>query len=327
LEATSQKNYDDWTQGGEKIKSAIARAAETTEVIEKDWLGVEQSAADAARHFQDAQDKSAAIRDNSAETAKNFGEGSAAIRSALEDIRGFDLKGEMGPDARPNWMRSQEPPPKSNPPASSESRGTTTRDVIQPDRPMTADQRVAQMRATAAGARTIGRAGEFQAGGMFRSSVRREMASERAQARVMDNQATRDLASQFDFAGREAGNLGEAMKSVIDEIGKGDFLGRLRESEGFDRGKSEMENFENALKKGEFDRERDFDPDNDMKRFADDAAKAEAERKREEESMKQKSKPPAGGQDKTDSAQQIYQWLQNTFFGEFKNRLPQVALG
>jgi hypothetical protein len=206
------------------------------------------------------------------------------------------------------------------------SGGSTTRT----DRPLTQDQRVAQMRAAAAAERTMGRAGEFQAGGMFNSAVNRQMASERAEALVMDRQANRDLAAQFDFAGREAGNLGEAMKSVIDEVGKmgeGGFLDRMRGAEGFDPKAGDEQNFLTGLKEGVFDDLRDFDPDNEMKRFTDDAAKTEAERKREEESMRDKSKGPTGQQDQQDPAQQIYNWLENTFFGEFKKRLPQVALG
>jgi hypothetical protein len=201
-------------------------------------------------------------------------------------------------------------------------------EFTQPDRPPTQDQRVAQMRAAAAAERTMGRAGEFQAGGMFNSAVNRQMASERAAARVMDRQANRDLAAQFDFAGREAGNLGEAMKSVIDEVGKmgeGGFLGRISKAKGFNPKAGDDKNFLNALKKGAFDDLRDFDPDNEMKRFTDDAAKTEAERKREEESMKDKTRPPAQQQD--DATHAIYNWLENTFFGEFKKRLPQVALG
>jgi hypothetical protein len=115
LESASEANAKNLAEGGAKIESAIERATANTEVITKDWFGVEQSAADAARHFLEAQQVSDEIRANSEKTAENFGKGSAVLRQALNDLRGFDLAPKAGPEQRPDWTRSTEPPPAPTP--------------------------------------------------------------------------------------------------------------------------------------------------------------------------------------------------------------------
>lgn len=336
LEATSAKNYEDWTKSGENLWKAVARAAESTEVIEKDWLGVQQSAEDAARHMMEAQEQSRQIREDSAETAANYAEGSAAIRNALADIRGFDLKGQMGPEARPDWMKSNQPPPTGERIAREEeaarARNAGRGGITEPDRPLTQDQRVAQMRAQAAADRTMGRAGEFQSGSMFRSAVRRQQASERAAARVMESQQLRDMAAQFDFGGRAAGNFGEALMGIVKEIGKlpgpQGLNERIEGAEGFDPTKSFDENARNAMRQGAFDDLRDWtrDAEGKMKRMADEQAKTPDQRKREEEEARDRSKSPGGG---ADGQQGILQNIQSTL-AEFKTsmeeRLPQQAM-
>jgi hypothetical protein len=190
----------------------------------------------------------------------------------------------------------------------------------------TRNERVAELRGSSAQQRADQRAAELASAGMFRSSIAAQDRGQRAADRAMDSARTRDMASQFDFAGREAGNVGEAMKSVSDEMGRLDFQDKLRGSEGFDRTKSEMDNFKNALEKGVFDDQRDFERDAEgkMKRMADEQAKTPEERKAEEDAMRQKH--DAGGGKADDPAQDIYDWLKNTFFTEFKDRLPQTAL-
>jgi hypothetical protein len=101
----------------------------------------------------------------------------------------------------------------------------------------------------------------------------------------MQAAADRDMASQYDFAGRPAGNMGEAMKSVQDELGKMEALDRMRNAPGYDPKKGETENMKNAMRQGKFD---------DAMR---DQAKTPEERKQEEEEARNRSRPPGGGGD------------------------------
>jgi hypothetical protein len=306
LEATSQKNYDDWTKGGEKIQSAIERAASTTEVIEKDWLGVEQSADDAARHFLDAQEASAAIRDNSAETAKNFGEGSAAIRSAMQDIRGFDLKEEMGPDARPDWTKSNKPPPNTSqrlandfanesamraPRGGGSSRPTPTR-----------DQTVAQMRADAARERATRRVGEFMDRGAFGSAAAAMERGDRRANRILQDQRGRDVMG--DLFG--AKNIGDSLRNFERDARKAGMTP------------------DEALKRMGIDREVGEDRADALKRFVEDQAKTPEERKAEEEAMRDKHAPKGGAAEK-DLLSKIHGILE-THMKSIDDKLPQHAL-
>ncbi len=60
LQNISAENYKIFTNGGEQIQKAFDSALNSTEILSKDWLGVEQSAADAARHILTAQEKGSA---------------------------------------------------------------------------------------------------------------------------------------------------------------------------------------------------------------------------------------------------------------------------
>jgi hypothetical protein len=193
----------------------------------------------------------------------------------------------------------------------------------------TENERVGELRGGAAQQRADQRAAELANAGMFRSAIRAQDRGQRAADRAMDSARMRDMAAQFDFAGRSAGNVGEAMKGLVDEMGRMDFLDKLRETEGFDPTKGEMDNFKNALEKGAFDAQRDFERDAEgkMRRMADEQSKTPDQRKREEEEARSKSKSPGGGQDQQQQAAQlIYNWLTDTFFTEFKERLPQSAM-
>lgn len=59
LDATSQANYALWTQGGELIKQSLQDAANNTQVLTTDWLGVAASANQAAQYIQQASDYAA----------------------------------------------------------------------------------------------------------------------------------------------------------------------------------------------------------------------------------------------------------------------------
>jgi len=138
----------------------------------------------------------------------------------------------------------------------------------------------------------------------------------------MESAQMRDMASQFDFAGREAGNVGEAMKGLVDEMGKMDFLDKLRGAEGFDPTKGEMDNFKNALEKGVFDAQRDFerDAEGNMKRMADEQAKTPEERRREDEAARAKGAPPGGGSDLFSLLSELKTYIVDG------DRLPQHAM-
>jgi len=111
LEATSARNYNDWNAAGKSLSAAVDRAAQQTSVVERDWFNVNGWAESAASSMLSAQEASDGISNKAAETEKSLVRGSTALQEALNDIRGFDLKEEMGPDARPDWTKSNKPPP------------------------------------------------------------------------------------------------------------------------------------------------------------------------------------------------------------------------
>ena len=79
--------------------------------------------------------------------------------------------------------------------------------------------------------------------------------------------------------------MGEAMKSVQDELGKMEALDRMRNAPGYDPKKGETENMKNAMRQGKFD---------DAMR---EQSKTPEERKQEEEEARNRSRPPGGGGD------------------------------
>lgn len=118
--------------------------------------------------------------------------------------------------------------------------------------PMSENMRVAQLRGAARQATRDQRASELASRGMFRSAIRAQDAGQRAYDRAMQSAADRDMAGQYDFAGRPAGNMGEAMSGIADKIGKMEALDRMRNAEGYDPTKGETENMANAMRQGAF---------------------------------------------------------------------------
>jgi hypothetical protein len=217
-----KEGQDALAAGALLIKGSIDNAKNSTEILSKDWLGVEQSAEDAARHMIDAKDQSRQIREDSEATAANYGEGSAAIRDALNDIRGFDLKDQMGPEQRPDWTQSDEPPPKSAPaPAPSRGAGGSSRSSASAPRPQSALDRLRQsaqddpraraemFRIQNEQSRTTDRAGTLREGGMFRSAANAEIRGERRAEQRAENFRAREIATER-FGGR---NMGEAFRN------------------------------------------------------------------------------------------------------------------
>jgi hypothetical protein len=201
LESASKANAENLAEGGAKIQEAIERAAENTAVIEKDWFGVEQYAADAARHFLDAEQRSSTIRENAEKTAENFGIGSAALREALNELRGFDLMPKAGPEQRPDWTRSTEPPPEPPAKTKPERGGRTSL-----SEPKTAQDYETEMRAAAAAARFSDRARSLQEQGYYDAAGRAMESADKAAQAVRDSVDVRAfLKDQYG-----AGNMGEA---------------------------------------------------------------------------------------------------------------------
>jgi hypothetical protein len=296
LESASEANAKNLAEGGESIQKAIERAASNTAVIEKDWFGVEQYAADAARHIMDAQDQSRQIREDSEATAANYAEGSAAIRDALNDIRGFDLKDQMGPEKRPDWTRSNEAPPKSAPaPAPSRGEGGSSRfaaprpqsnlDLLGQRAQTDPKARATMMRAQNEEARMKDRANELRERGMYNAAAQEEMRAERrSEKRARDFNVQREMTDRFG-----GGNTGEAYRNYRDYMaGSGE------------RAVSEE----------------------DFKKWAEEQAKSGKEREREEESAAAKG---AGGGKGGESGNATESTLR-ALLREITERLPQNAL-
>ena len=316
--------------GATQMKAAFNNAARDSQLIYKDIFGAREEAEKAANSWMQAQESSRQIREDSAETAANYGEGSAAIRNALNDIRGFDLKGQMGPEARPDWIKSNQPPPTSSSQriAAEEANARALHAPRGGSAPLTDNMKTAELRAESRANRLRQRGNELADRGMFRSAVGAFNRADKASEKIKNNAQLRDMASQFDFAGRQAGNVGEAMKSVVDEIGKIGFLDTLRNTKGFDPNKSEMENFKTAMKGGVFDQQRDFQRDaaGNMSRIAEEQGKTPEERAAEEEAMRQKHAPPPGSGDSGNGALTgIVQSIKG-ILEELNKKLPQSAL-
>ncbi len=102
--------------GARLILGSVRDSVNSTEILSKDWLGVEASADSAAAALMRAQEASKAIADSSAVVSENFGSGSKAISDLLDNIRGFSL-GDKGPMQKPDYFKSGEAPPKDQPTA------------------------------------------------------------------------------------------------------------------------------------------------------------------------------------------------------------------
>ena len=150
LNARIKEGQDALADGARLIKGSIDNAVNSTEILAKDWLGVEQSAADAARHLLDAEQRSNTIRENAEKTAENFCKGSAALRDALAEIRGFDLKPKLGPEERPDWTKSNQPPPPAPAPDNKGGGGGGGGGRMAPPKPKTAQDYETEMRAAVA---------------------------------------------------------------------------------------------------------------------------------------------------------------------------------
>jgi hypothetical protein len=176
--------------------------------------------------------------------------------------------------------------------------------------PMSENMRVADLRGGTMKQRANQRAQELADKGMYRSAINAEDRGQRRYDEAMERAADRDMASQYDFAGRPAGNMGEAMKSVQDELGKMEALDRMREAEGYDPTKGETENMKNAMRQGKFD---------DAMR---DQAKTPEERKQEEEEARNRSRTGGGGGDQKQGKEQQTEGKLDKIISIMEERLP-----
>jgi hypothetical protein len=293
LNARIKEGQDALAEGARLIKGSIDDAKNSTEILSKDWLGVEQSAADAARHIMDAQDQSRQIREDSEATAANYAKGSAAIRDALNGIRGFDLKDQMGPEQRPDFTQSDQPPPKSTPAPSGVGGGSARSSA--PSRPKTAEDYETEMRAAATAGRFSERARSLQERGHFDAAGRAMEKADRAAQGVRDKaNVDKFLMDQYG-----ASTMGEAFEKYRDMTGIG---------------RDSREDFERKSK----------EKANGVEASMRDQTKTPEERTREE---KESGGGRGAGHDPVLSAvNAIEKFLSKTFFDDFKKRLPQNAL-
>ena len=293
LNARIKEGQDALAEGARLIKGSIDDAKNSTDILSKDWLGVEQSAADAARHIMDAQDQSRQIREDSEATAANYAKGSAAIRDALNGIRGFDLKDQMGPEQRPDFTQSDKPPPKSTPAPSGGGGGSARSSA--PSRPKTAEDYETEMRAAATAGRFSERARSLQERGHFDAAGRAMEKADRAAQGVRDKaNVDKFLMDQYG-----AGTMGEAFEKYRDMTGIG---------------RDSREDFERKSK----------EKANGVEASMRDQTKTPEERTREE---KESGGGRGAGHDPVLSAvNAIEKFLSKTFFDDFKKRLPQNAL-
>jgi hypothetical protein len=308
-------------QGALQMKAAFNGATDDAKYIYQDIFGAADYSKQAADHWAAAQDASAAISQNSSDTAANFATGSKAITDALAEIRGFSL-GEGDSETKPDWLKSSSPAPSFQ--YGGNGGGGGGGGGLGPSvsgAPMSENMRVAELRGSARQSVRDQRASQLAAAGMFRSAIRAQDAGQRAYDRAMESAQLRDIYSNIDVDGKSGGasNIGEAMKGLIDQAGgKMPFLDELRKSEKdsagneiykYDPKKSLEENLKDALK--------DTDKFNPK-----DQAKTPEERKQEEEEARNRSRPPGGGGDQKQGKEQQTEGKLDKIISIMEERLP-----
>jgi hypothetical protein len=279
-----------------KMEAAWNGATASSKYVYEDTFGAEQHLQKASEHMAKAEAAAGGMKESSAAVSENLATGSAELSKALAEMRGFDLGGGAGDPFKVGYPGSDGFPASAGSGAPQESPtpsgGNVTGGRLGPSvsgAPMSENMRVAELRGAARQAALDRRASELAARGLFRSAINAQDQGQRAFDRAMQSASDRDMAAQYDFAGRSAGNIGEAMKSVQDELGKMEALDRMRNAPGYDPQKGETENMKNAMRQGEFD----------------DAMRAQAktpeERKQEEEAARSRHASSGGGGDKPGS--------------------------
>jgi len=256
-------------QGALQMTAAFNKGKRETSFIYKDILGAADSADKAVESWTKAKDLSAEIRDNADKTAQSFGKGSAALTNALNAIRGFDLSPKEGPEARPDWTKSNQPPPSGGGGGSDKRGGGSERAS---ERALTRNERIAEMQGRSRSSRNDERADRLEARGFFRSADSARQKAERQRNEAMTRGRLKDLyADGYDGAR----NLGEAYDKYKREVPIKDRL-----------------------------TEKQFDEMN--RGLVNDQTKTPADRAAEEEAMRDKHAPKGGGKS---PAEQIFDLL------------------
>ena len=212
LEETSRSNYAMLQRGGDMIKGSFDEAKYSTEILSKDWLGVEQSAADAARHITAAQEKGSAKIAQDMSSARVDSE---RIAKALQGAKQNPLSSiydKVGKEDKPFEMAypgSEDFPTSGGPGAPSPAPtggGGGGGGRTAPPAPKTAQEYETEMRAAAAAGPHSTRASSLQERGFYGAAGR---AMERADKAAQDVRDRADV-SKFLRDQYDAGNMGDA---------------------------------------------------------------------------------------------------------------------
>lgn len=190
-------------EGGQKILEAWDQASASASFVYEDMLGADKYSQSASSHWQAAKDAAAAIKNDSAETAENFGKGSAAITDALKGIRGFSLDGGDATE-KPDWFKSSAPPP-------ADTKETSSKTSYSQKEQQTIEERIGAMRGAARSAAASAAAERFEAAGQFRSAVRAQDRAQRRVDRAMESARVKDI-----LGGK---NMGEAYQDYVKLLG------------------------------------------------------------------------------------------------------------
>jgi hypothetical protein len=237
LNARIKEGQDKLAQGADLIKGSLNEAINSTKLLDKDWLGVEQSAADAARHIMEAQEKGSAKIAQDMSSARVDSE---RIAKALQDAKQNPLSSiydKVGKEDKPFKMAypdSEGFPTSGGPgvpsPAPTGGGGGGGGGRMAPPAPKTAKDYETDMRAAAAAGPHSRRARHYQESGLYGAAGR---AMERADKAAQDVRDRADI-SKFIKEQYDAGNMGEAYEKYrrmagIDADSREEFEKRTRE--------------------------------------------------------------------------------------------------
>jgi hypothetical protein len=219
-------------RGGEMIKSSFDEAKYSTEILSKDWLGVEQSAADAARHITAAQEKGSAKIAQDMSSARVDSE---RIAKALQEAKQnpfSSIYDKVGKEDKPFEMSypGSEGFPTSGGPGVPSPAPTGGGGRMAPPKPKTAQDYETEMRAEATGGRFRERANSLQELGFYDAAGRAMERGDKAAQNVRDNaNVSKFLKEQYD-----AGNMGQAYEKYrrttgMDRDSREEFEKRTRE--------------------------------------------------------------------------------------------------
>jgi len=213
-------------EGGEKIAEAWQRATASSEYVYKDTLGAEKHLQKAAEHLANAKDAAAAIKNDSAKTAENWGTGSAALTNALNAMRGFSLNPDKDKVAPIDPTKSEAPAPQDSAPAAPASGSSAAGSGVSSTPTQTINERIAEMRGNADARAADAAAKRFEEGGFFRSAVNAQDRAQRAKDRAMQGARIKDI-----LGGK---NMGEAYRDYakttgMDRMSQKDFEKSIRD--------------------------------------------------------------------------------------------------